>query len=390
MLKATRRELMIGLGASLVAPSMAWGASNWNGRYLVLLELKGANDGLNTLVPYESDDYRKLRPTIGIARDAVMPIGESKAVGPLGLNTSLAALDPALGMDLAIIQGIGYPNQNRSHFKSIAIWETGGDGNNSRNTGWLVRSLEKQFGVDSVAAHGASLQGSLGLFAQGQGVYVSMARLNQLRDLEADGGAAPTNKLMQKIVKKKASLYAASSRIEEKMSGFSAASLPSRMPHGELAGQLTDVLRVIGSGTALPVMHVQHGSFDTHEGQSWQHPNLLQDLAQSIAAFRENLIRMGRWDDVLLLTYSEFGRRAAENGAEGTDHGTASVHFAMGGKVRPGLYGDHPGLDRLVDGDMVHTMDYRAMYERVCSSWLDDGANDWLGYSDDRLAPMLG
>ena len=314
------------------------GLANWNGRYLVLVELKGANDGLNTLAPYESDDYFKLRPKIGLRSNDVIPIGESPVVGPLGLQNSLQGAERVLEEDRAILQGVGYPNQNRSHFKSIAIWETGGDGNQSRTSGWLVDSLERLYGAGDVAAHGASLEGSLGLFSRGSGSYVSMSRLNQLKDIKTDTTLAKRNKLMQKIVSKKNTLATASAQLDKKLSSFSAASLPVRMPHGDLGGQLTDVLRVIGSETRLPVMHVQHGSFDTHEGQKWRHPRLLKDLAEGLGAFRQNLIKMGRWNDVLVMTYSEFGRRAAENGAEGTDHGTASVQFVVGGHQSRALW----------------------------------------------------
>lgn len=361
------------------------GLANWNGRYLVLVELKGANDGLNTLAPYESDDYFKLRPKIGLRRNDVIPIGESPVVGPLGLQNSLQGAERVLEEDLAILQGVGYPNQNRSHFKSIAIWETGGDGNQSRTSGWLVDSLERLYGAGDVAAHGASLEGSLGLFSRGSGSYVSMTRLNQLKDIKTDTTLAKRNKLMQKIVSKKNTLANASAQLDKKLSSFSSASLPVRMPHGDLGGQLTDVLRVIGSETRLPVMHVQHGSFDTHEGQKWRHPRLLKDLAEGLGAFRQNLIKMGRWNDVLVMTYSEFGRRAAENGAEGTDHGTASVQFVVGGRVTPGLYGSYPDLGKLVDGDLVHTLDYRALYDQVCSSWLGDDGHSWAEYRDDSL-----
>ena len=161
------------------------------------------------------------------------------------------------------------------------------------------------------------------------------------------------------------------------------------MPYGDFSGQLIDVLRVIGSQTAIPVMHVQHGSFDTHDGQKWQHPRLLAELANGLSMFRKNLIKMGRWHDVLVVTYSEFGRRVAENGAEGTDHGTASVQFVMGGRVRAGLYGEYPSLDELEDGDLVHTMDYRAIYDRICSNWLNQKNNEWSGFSDKRLSSLI-
>lgn len=363
--------------------------ANWNGRYLILVELKGANDGLNTLVPFESDDYLRLRPKIGLRRDNVIPIGQSDVVGPLGLQDSLRGADRAFGQDFAVLQGVGYPNQNRSHFKSIAIWESGGDGNQSRTSGWLVDSLERLYGPKDVAVHGASLQGALGLFSRGSGSYLSMSRLNQLKDIKTETTSVTRNKLMQKIVNKKRNLANASAQLDKKLNSFSASLLPFRMPQGDLGGQLTDVLRVIGSDTRLPVMHVQHGSFDTHEGQKWRHPRLLKDLADGLGAFRQNLMKMGRWNDVLIMTYSEFGRRAAENGAEGTDHGTASVQFVAGGRVKPGLYGAYPDLSNLIDGDLIHTLDYRALYDQVCTTWLEDTGSDWRHYRDVRLSQLL-
>ena len=375
---------MTWMGLLALNPSMSW-ASGLSEKYIVLVELKGANDGINTLVPFGADEYVRLRPNLALSPDEVITLGESPVVGPVGLNSALSSLDAAIGNDLAIIQGLGYPNQNRSHFKSIAIWETGGDGNNSRTTGWLTESLEHLFSADDVIAHGASLEGLLGLFARGEGVYLSMTRLNQISGSHAPAVETSKNLLMQKIIKKKVNLKHTSSLLEKKLSGFPASYLPVRMPNGKFSAQLTDTLRVIGANAALPVMHVQHGSFDTHQGQKWRHPKLLKELGDGLAKFRQNLIKIGRWNDVLVLTYSEFGRRVSENGAKGTDHGTASVHFAMGGKIRPGLYGRYPSLNKLEDGDLIHTMDYRALYERVCTSWLGHRKNKWRSFSDKEL-----
>ena len=383
-----RRNLMSWMAIMAMNPTLSW-ASSFSNKYLVLVELKGANDGINTLAPFETDSYQKFRPNLHLKKDQIIDVGQSPLVGRVGLAQSMSALDGSISEDLAMIQGVGYPGQNRSHFKSIAIWETGGDGQNSRTTGWLTKSLEKLYSSDEVVAHGASLEGSLGLFARGEGVYVSMARLNQLAGLSASDTSTSVNSLMKKIIKKKADLSQASKQLSQKLARFPAARLPSRMPHSDFSTQLTDVLRVIGSETSIPVMHVQHGSFDTHEGQKWQHPRLLSDLAEGLASFRQNLIKMGRWDDVLVVTYSEFGRRVAENGAEGTDHGTASVQFAMGGKVNAGLYGDYPSLDKLENGDLIHTMDYRSIYELVCSSWLREKNNEWHDYSDPRLSALI-
>ena len=358
-------------------------------KYLVLVELKGANDGLNTLAPFESDAYRRLRPKLALSVKDVIKVGAGELVGSVGLHNAMAPLAPALGQDIAFIQGLGYPNQNRSHFKSIAIWETGGDGNQSNNRGWLTDSLERLYGSDHVSAHGASFEGSMGLFARGDGLYISMARINQLSGMSEVAAPTSKNKLMNLIVQQKVNLKVASNRLSEQLSRFQASSLPTKMPYGPLGSQLTDVLRIIGSETALPVMHVQHGSFDTHEGQRWKHPQLLRDLSENLAAFRKNLIAMGRWSDVLVMTYSEFGRRAAENGAEGTDHGTASIHVLMGGVVQAGLYGQYPSLTDLEDGDMKFTMDYRALYHQITSDWLGDSAAKWHAFADARLSNLI-
>ena len=383
-----RRSLISWIAMLAANPKLTW-ASEISNKYLILVELKGANDGINTLAPYETDNYKKYRPNLHLKENEIINIGQSPVVGGVGLMSSMSSLDEAIGDDLAIIQGVGYPDQNRSHFKSIAIWETGGDGQNSRTAGWLTKTLENMYPNDEIVAHGASLEGSLGLFARGKGTYISMARLNQLSGLNVPNSQASANKLINKIIKKKADVSNASQLVSEKLSQFPASKLPNRMPYGDFSAQLIDVLRVIGSETAIPVMHVQHGSFDTHDGQKWQHPRLLAELANGLSAFRKNLIKMDRWRDVLVVTYSEFGRRVAENGAEGTDHGTASVQFVMGGRVKAGLYGEYPSLDKLEDGDLVHTMDYRAVYDRVCSNWLNQKNNEWSGFSDERLNSLI-
>ena len=383
-----RRSLISWMGMLAVNPTLSW-SSGISNKYLVLVELKGANDGINTLAPYETDNYQKYRPNLHLKKNEIINIGQSPLVGSVGLMSAMSSLDDAIGDDLAMIQGVGYPDQNRSHFKSIAIWETGGDGQNSRTAGWLTKTLENIYPNEKIVAHGASLEGSLGLFARGNGVYISMARLNQLAGLNVSNGQTSRNALIKKIIKKKADVSNASQLVSEKLSHFPASKLPNRMPYGDFSGQLIDVLRVIGSETAIPVMHVQHGSFDTHDGQKWQHPRLLAELANGLSTFRKNLIKMGRWHDVLIVTYSEFGRRVAENGAEGTDHGTASVQFVMGGRVKAGLYGEYPSLDELEDGDLIHTMDYRAIYDRVCSNWLNQKNNEWSGFSDKRLSSLI-
>lgn len=371
------------LGLSWSIPTLA--AANPE-KVLVLLHLKGANDGLNTLVPFENDDYRKLRPNIALGQADVFEVGQS-AVGTLGLNQSLRSLSSSIDQDLAIVTGVGYPNQNRSHFKSTKLWATGSDGNRTNRSGWLTDSVERQFGGAQVDLHGASFDGALEVFNAGVGKYLSMARLNQLTGLEVQGDMQTSNALLGLVQNRTQTLAATSKALKSKLR--SVRSLPVRMPYGELSAQLTEVLRVISSDARVPVMHVQLDGFDTHEGQTWRHPRLLEQFSDALVGFRDNLKRMGLWDQTLVMTYAEFGRRAAENGSNGTDHGTANTHFVMGGAVQGGLYGDHPRLDRLEDGDMIHSMDYRALYDQITSIWWSDSKRPWAAFEDSRLQSLI-
>lgn len=382
MRRRTFMHLTGALGLGWTLPG--WAAAD-TGRTLVLLHLKGANDGLNTLIPFDNDDYKKLRPKIAVPKSEAIEMGDS-AVGPLGLHQRMAALDASFNNDLAVLPGVGYPSQNRSHFKSVKLWATGSDGIRANRKGWLVDAVERQFAAESIELHGASLDGSLEVFRAGNGRYLSMARLSQLTGLNVPESMEQSNGLLNLVQNRTQTLSETSQALEAKLSR--ARRLPVRMPHGELSAQLTEVIRLISSGARVPVMHVTLDGFDTHEGQLWRHPRLLEELSQSLAAFRQNLIRLGHWDETLLMTYAEFGRRAGENGSEGTDHGTANTHFVMGGRVRGGLYGEHPRLDRLEDGDMVHSMDYRAIYQTISSHWWGDPLA-WAEYSDPRLAGLL-
>lgn len=365
-------------------------AQTMRGKYLVLLELSGANDGLNTLVPFESDDYMRYRPNLAMGRNTVIPIGHSAAVGPLGLNAQLAPwVDRAWDTDLAVVTGLGYPQQNRSHFSSIRLWETGGDGRRERHKGWLTDTLDRLYLQQHGQIHGLTLSGAMGLFDGGSGVYLSLGTLNDLDGMNTQMAPPQGNPFLALMAKRKADLVMGSSQLSAALDGFGPQQLPVQMRQNPLGRQLKNVMRVIGSETAVPVMHVQQGGYDTHKSQAYRHRRLLEDLGANLATFRDGLIKMGRWDDVLVMTYSEFGRRALENGNQGTDHGTANTHFLMGGRLAPGLYGDHPSLTQLVDNDMQFSMDYRSLYDRVCQRWFADPADPWKAYRDGRLDNLL-
>ena len=369
-----RRTLMNALIAGLaipLAPVKLAMAAQATGRRLVLVELSGANDGLNTVVPFRDERYREIRPNIALSGEDLFTI-----TNELALHKSLIPLDPAWQAgDLAIIQGLGYPGQNRSHFKSIALWETGGDGSDSQVNGWLTEDIEGMEGANTLDAHGISLDGGMGVFASSSGVWLSMTSLNQftgLRDSahpmittkESAGG----NPALSLLMDRGRALDTAMGRISAKLNVMTSAN-NLQIDAGDFGRQAAMAAQLIDAGIDAPVLKLKIDGFDTHEGQQWRHGDLLRDLGRGLAGLRDNLKRSGHWETTLVMTYSEFGRRAVENESSGTDHGTAAPHFLMSGALKGGIWGIHPDLGTLVEGDMQFTMDYRSAYHRVLSDW---------------------
>lgn len=386
-----RRTLLKSLSASLVLPlgltplqTLLAESATQSGKRLVLIELTGANDGLNTLVPYTNDHYHRLRPSIGLTKDQVISIDDNYALHQ--------SLKPLMGLwergELAWIHGLGYPQPNRSHFKSIALWESGGDGLEDGRSGWLTHDIEHQMGRVITDAHGISLKGDLSLFNSDGGRWMSLASTSQI---EATSVPLPSsgkqyNATLDLVAGKMHELHHTMGSLSSKLKN---APKVRTLGGGELGNQLAQVVRLIRAGIDTPVYRVQLGSFDTHNNQLGRHARLLDQLAKSISAMQGELTKDGEWQNTLLMTYSEFGRRAAENGAGGTDHGTAAPHMITGGAVRGGLYGNAPDLGKLVDGDPAHTMDYRALYERVLNDWFGLQDNQFSTFSTDKLQGLL-
>ncbi len=370
-----------------LAPLSLAKAMNTTGRRLVLVELSGANDGLNTVAPYKDDRYRALRPNIALSEHDVIDIGYD-----LGLHNGLRALEDAWNAgEMAIVQGLGYPEQNRSHFQSIALWETGGDGTRQGRSGWLTEDIEAGFDAAALDAHGISLDGGLGVFISGDGMWLSMTSMHQLMNLERmnaeSRGKVSGNPAMELLLDRANSLNQSVGRITERITKRRPTDF--QMPYGDLAQQFAIALRLIDAGVEAPVLKVRLDGFDTHDYQIWQHQNLLEQLGDGLAAFRRGLRRIGQWDNTLIMTYSEFGRRAEENASMGTDHGAAAPHFLLGGQVSGGLWGSSPSLGNLNAGDVVHTMDYRSVYNAVLSDWFGLSQNRFDGFRSDELTGLV-
>ena len=376
-----RRDLINFLAAGIaipLAPISISAASIKSSKRLILVELSGANDGLNTVIPIKDERYGELRPRIKIDRSKAFNLGNG-----LVLNSAMRSLDGALQAgDLAIMQGLGYPGQNRSHFKSIALWETGGDGTKSGKNGWLTEDIEQMTGSDQLDAHGISLDGGMGIFASPSGVWLSMTSLGQFSTLQKKlvipNQTLSSNPALSFVLDRAHALNSSMQSISSKISRLRNKNL--NINAGDFGKQASMAAYLIDAGISAPVLKLKIGSFDTHENQTWRHRRLLQDLSKGLSGLRRALIQSGHWDNTLIMTYSEFGRRAKENESGGTDHGTAAPHFLMSGSLEGGLWGIHPDLGNLTDGDVKFTTDYRVVYDKILSDWFGLDQNRFQNY----------
>ena len=362
------RRRFLGLAGALPLALMPLrtplGAARWD-RVLVLVELFGGNDGLNTVVPYADPQYHRLRPTLAIGRDRVLPLDER-----LGLHPSLASLMPMWqGGELAVALGVGYPDPNLSHFRSIDIWDTASDAGETVRQGWIARLLEESPPAGRFDAAGVVLgRNSLGPLAAREPIALSLDDPDRFAAeagrLEETPRRTATTALAHVTGVHQRSLHAAGALVDSNLQTAGAA-----FPPTSLGRRLETVARLLASGFAVPAIKVSLTGFDTHAGQAAVHGRLLRQLADALAAFAAAMKSHGLWERVLVMTYAEFGRRVAENGSLGTDHGTAAPHFLLGGRVRGGLYGEQPPLDDLRDGNLAHRLHFRSLYATAAREW---------------------
>lgn len=365
-------------------------AENVGERVVVVVQLSGGNDGLNTVVPFRDEGYRRARPTLALAENQLLKIN-----GELGLHPSLKGLSGLWEAGrLSIVQGVGYPNPNRSHFESMDIWHTARRELTGRATGWLGRYLDAVTdGVgerDARAIHVGGEVQPLALTAV-QAAAASLRSADQLkleRGPEGDRWQAAweasvreargeANDLLAFVRTVSGSALTTSRRLEQaaQRGGESGAVYPGT----DLAGKLRTVGRLIDSGLSTRVYYVMLDGFDTHATQPAAHAGLLQQFSDAAAAFLEDLTRRGHDRRVLLLAFSEFGRRVSENASQGTDHGAAAPLFVAGTAVQGGVVGAHPSLTDLDDGDLKHHTDFRRVYAAVLSNWLGIPSRPILG-----------
>lgn len=342
-------------------------------RLLVLVELKGGNDGLNTLVPYADPAYYALRPRIAIPREQVLALSDRA-----GLHPALAPLhDFWKDKRLAVLQGVGYPAPNLSHFRSIEIWDTGSRSDEYLQEGWLTRAFTTAPTPRSFAADGVIIGSSeLGPLAGGGTRAIALSDTDQFlrRARLAQPASAAHNKALAHILKVESDIVQAAAQLDGHPS------FATEFPPGNFGNAIRTACRIIANPAGVAIVRVTLSGFDTHANQAGTHARLLAEVAHGLRALRSALVELGKWDDTVVLTYSEFGRRPQENHNAGTDHGTANVQFAMGGRVAGGLYGTAPDLARLADdGNPAHAIDFRGVYATILERWWGVDSRDALG-----------
>lgn len=364
-----RRDFLKGLAATgfvSLSPQLAWAAGPDYSRLLILVELKGANDGLNTVISFADPEYARLRPRIGIRRDEVLQLDERTALHP--------ALQPLLALwqarELAIVQTVGYPSPNLSHFRSIEIWDTASKSDEFLHDGWLARAFAANPTPASYVADGVLVGSSeLGPLAGAGTRAIALSNTDQfLRSANlAHPAKASGNAALQHLLKVESDVAYAASRIN------SAYVFKTAFPGGAFGDAVKTGCQVLASGNGtggVAALRLTLSGFDTHQNQPATHANLLKQLAEGLLALKSALSELGRWNDTLVMTYAEFGRRPKENQSNGTDHGTAAPHFVLGGRVRGGLYGEAPNLARLDgNGNPPFSVDFRSLYATALERW---------------------
>lgn len=369
-----RRAFLQALGGLALfgyLPTVA--AASGTGRLLILVELKGGNDGLNTVVPVADPLYTQLRPRLALARDELVALNERTA-----LHGSLQPLVPSWQAgELAIVQSLGYPQPNLSHFRSIEIWDTASRSDQYLHDGWLARALIKSGNTSGTVADGVAIGSSeLGPLLGGRSLVLSNPdQFKRQAKLAGEGGnSGMSSGALRHLLQVERDVHHAAERLELEYN------FRTEFPKGGFSDLAKTACRVIASGN-VNVIRLTLGGFDTHQNQRGTQAGLLKQLADGLVAMRSALLELGRWQDTLIFTYSEFGRRPRENQSGGTDHGTAAPHFVLGGRVKGGFYGAPPALDRLdANGNLPFAVDFRSLYASVLERWLGvQGTAELLG-----------
>lgn len=343
-------------------------------KILVVLQLSGGNDGLNTIIPYRNDLYYKARPRLGISREHSLRLTDDAGIHP-ALPYFKTLHDEG---SLAILNSVGYPNPDRSHFRSMDIWQTASRSDEYLNSGWLGRWLDQECKTCDHPTQALEIDDMLSLVLKGKeqnGIAVKdplrlyrSSRLPLFADIAKNHRQAHTADTADYLYKTlSATLSSADYIFRNSQLNKSAAAYPAT----ELGKNLRTISSLILSEINTRVYYVSVGSFDTHIAQDMQQKRLFGEINDAVQAFVADLKMNNRFNDVLVVSFSEFGRRVAQNASGGTDHGTANnMFFIGGGLARKGLLNPLPDLGDLDAGDLIHKVDFRQVYATLLGNWL--------------------
>jgi uncharacterized protein (DUF1501 family) len=375
--------------AHIDSPSSVAGVAP--GKTLVIIQLAGGNDGLNTVIPYADSRYHQLRPTLGIPDADVIPLNDR-----LGLHPSLKALKPVWDAgQLAIVENVGYDHPSLSHFQAMDIWQTA-DPTVGRHDGWLSTLVGGSVDSDGhpfkALSVGPMLAPALCCPALPPPSLSSAAEYRIQPDPRYASGSAAREDALNRLYASYAApapyaalLEATATTAEQSSKDIQGIVAQHQVaptvtyPKGGLGDGLKLLSSLIARDVGLRVGYVVLGGFDTHSTQAKHHADLLQNLADGISAFQADLAAHGKTDEVVIMTWSEFGRRAAENASSGTDHGTAAPLFVLGSGVKGGIVGDAPDLGNLDNGNLRFMTDFRSVYATVLEGWLQADSTSILG-----------
>ncbi len=371
-------------------------------RILVVLQLSGGNDGLSTVVPYGNDAYYRVRRATAIQEQDVLEIEQGT-----GLHPALKGLQALYGDGrMAIVQGCSYPNPNRSHFQSMDIWHTADERGRGLRTGWLGRAIDAccpdQQDPELVVNVGSALPYALEadvhkpISFEQPNAYRWAGNPRDAKEFEQINEAADTeNDTVDWLHRVAVDARTSSRKVREATRNYKpkaeygAGRGGGGRRGGRLANDLRSVAALIASGFKTRIYYVSFGGFDTHNNQRNRHDQLMAQLDVALSAFMADLKAQGLSEKVLVLSFSEFGRRVAENGSQGTDHGVAGPMFLFGDGVKAGLHGKHPSLTDLDKGDLKMTTDFRSVYASVLDDWIGVAPEKVLGRRYAKV-PVIG
>jgi len=357
--------------------------SNTN-KILIVIQLTGGNDGLNTVVPFENDFYYNARPQISIKKNEVLKLNNE-----LGLNPNMQGFKNLFDDGkLCLINNVGYPEPDRSHFRSMDIWQTASNSNEYKTTGWLGRYLDEQCNNCEKPTQVLEIDDTLSLALKGKNVKGLAMKdpkrlysttldpfVNQLSMQHIIGDHEHNN--AEYLYKTLAETVSSASYIYQTSKIYKSA---VTYPNHQFGKSMKTIAELITSGVNTNIYYVSLGSFDTHFNQQKRQSDLLQQLSETIKIFTDDLKISGKQDDVMMMTFSEFGRRVNENASLGTDHGTANQIFLIGNNLKKkGIYNEAPNLADLDEGDLKFSVDFKNVYSTILKKWLNTDDQIVLG-----------